>query len=371
MMFLSQRDMLSIDLYLADAQTGRGPAEGRQHGVRPALLEPRVHQLGRRVVAGQPAVRLRGRAGRASPTLVLLDVDSRQHGARDPVRGSRRDLQPVVVARRAVIAFSAQQGGWTDLFVYDLRAGRTRRLTHDAFADLQPAWSPDGNEPGVRERPVHDAAPRLADRRLPTRAAGRARAGGCARSTGAGTGKNINPQWSRDGQIYFVSDRTGHQQRLPGEPRRRRAAAGDERGDGRQRHHPAQSGDLARPGRQPPGLQRLREQQVQHLRDGGRPGGRRRAAGDGRRARSRRGCRRASDSSDRDRRRCQQNPTIGVGAAHGREHARTHPKLSLDMVGQPYVGAGVDPYGMFAGGGIASRSGATCSVTTAWGPRSR
>ena len=34
--------------------------------------------------------------------------------------------------------------GLTDLYIYDLAVSKLRRLTNDAYADVQPVWSPDG-----------------------------------------------------------------------------------------------------------------------------------------------------------------------------------------------------------------------------------
>src|SRR5205814_4614560 len=42
------------------------------------------------------------------------------------------------------LCFTGMSHGLTDLYVYDLNASQLRRLTSDAFADIQPAWSPDG-----------------------------------------------------------------------------------------------------------------------------------------------------------------------------------------------------------------------------------
>src|SRR5204862_4517817 len=42
------------------------------------------------------------------------------------------------------IAISGQDTGVSDLFLFDMESKQVRRLTSDRFADLQPAFSPDG-----------------------------------------------------------------------------------------------------------------------------------------------------------------------------------------------------------------------------------
>ncbi len=88
MMFLSQRDLLSIDLYLADAQTGKVDPEGRRHGRRPALQQHPVHRVGRRLGARQSALRLRGRQGRLAAAGDLRRGRG-QGGEGDSLQGSR------------------------------------------------------------------------------------------------------------------------------------------------------------------------------------------------------------------------------------------------------------------------------------------
>ena len=82
--------------------------------------------------------------------------------ARSSTRAGRRTA--------GAIAFSGLVGGLTDLYVYDLEADSLQRLTNDAFADLQPAWSPDGRTHRVRHRPVHHRA-RTTGGRAATRSA--------------------------------------------------------------------------------------------------------------------------------------------------------------------------------------------------------
>jgi len=107
------------------------------------------------------------------------------------------------------VAFSALSGGFTDLFVYDFDAKKLRRLTEDAYADLQPSWSPDG-------RQIAFVTDRFSTN-LDTLAAGNYRLAvvdaDSAKITALqafDTGKNIDPQWTKDGHgLYFISDHTG------------------------------------------------------------------------------------------------------------------------------------------------------------------
>jgi Tol biopolymer transport system component len=55
-------------------------------------------------------------------------------------------FNPTWAPDRNAICFTGMSHGLTDLYVYDLDVSRLHRLTNDAFADIQPAWSPDGKE---------------------------------------------------------------------------------------------------------------------------------------------------------------------------------------------------------------------------------
>jgi hypothetical protein len=107
------------------------------------------------------------------------------------------------------VAFSAQAGGWTDLFTVDVASGALHRLTHDAYADLQPAWSPDGRTLAfVTDRFSTDTSDLQAG---PYQLARFDIASGAISKLPAFPGaKHLNPQWSPDGRgLYFVSDRGG------------------------------------------------------------------------------------------------------------------------------------------------------------------
>ena len=207
-MFFSERDLFSIDLFLADAMTGEVIRK-----ITDTATDPHFETLqflgsagawdpdgGRFVV---PAVS-RGRA-----VLAIFDVANGRKDREIRIDGADEVLNPTWSADGSQIAFSGLVGGVNDLFVHDLSSGSTRRLTSDAYAEMDPAFSPDGTQLAfATDRFTTDlnvldiGQPRLAVIELKS---------GAVRQVGGFEGaKNIGPQWTRDGRgLYFLSDRQG------------------------------------------------------------------------------------------------------------------------------------------------------------------
>src|SRR5687767_14317736 len=166
--FFSERDRLSLDLFLADVKSGRIIRKIATTAANAKFdsLQP-LRSAGTWSPDGRWFAFAAVRQGRAA--LQLVDV---RHGTGNreiifPALG--QVLSPTWSPDGATIAFSALAGGWTDLYVTDVATGALRRITHDAFADLQPAWSHDGRSIAfVTERYSSDLAtlrigsPRLA-----------------------------------------------------------------------------------------------------------------------------------------------------------------------------------------------------------------
>jgi Tol biopolymer transport system component len=207
-MFLSERDRLSLDLYLADAGSGNVTKK-----IVGTAADPHFDSLQYIHSSGDwdPSGRRFAFAalGSGQPVLTVVDVQS---GARDehalPSLGEI--YNPSWSPDGARLVFSALKGGLSDLFVFTIGTKSLERLTSDAFADLHPAWSPDG-------RSIAFATDRFTTT-VETLDFGSLRIGVLELSTGRveplvpepSRAKQINPQWTPDSaQVYFVSDRDG------------------------------------------------------------------------------------------------------------------------------------------------------------------
>ena len=206
--FVSERDGLSVNLYVADAAAGAS-ARKLLTSTRDIELESLqyVHSAGAWRPDGRQIVFAAVRTGAAVLLLIDPDTGRREREIRFPQFGEV--LGPTWSPDGAAIAFSALQGGVTDLYIYELSAGTLRRVTDDAYADLQPAWSPDGRRIAfVSDRFTSDldrlafGSPRLAAVDLAS--------GALEALPAVESGKAINPQWSPDGRsLYFIADQHG------------------------------------------------------------------------------------------------------------------------------------------------------------------
>ena len=204
LVFLSERDQLSVDLFVADASTG---AISRKLLTRSADQHVESIQFVNSSGAWDPAGRrfmmsvVRGGA----PVLLVFDTRSGRREADIRLPQFGEVFTPTWSPAGNAIAFTALAGGVTDLYVYDLTSRELRQLTDDRMTDMQPAWSPDGRQLAfVTDRFSSDlpslsfGPTQLAVYDLPSQS---------IRAVQAFDGvKHIDPQWSRDGaSLFFVS----------------------------------------------------------------------------------------------------------------------------------------------------------------------
>lgn len=206
--FLSTKDLFSIDLFLADADTGRISQK-----LITTAVDPHFESLqfiksagcwdadGKRFVFAA--------VSKGQPLLTLLDVEGGKIEREIVFAEMGEILNPTWSPDGRYVAFSALVGGLTDLFIYDLKADTLKKMTHDPFADLYPAWSPDGRwiafstdrfSTDLSILSIGDYELALLD---PV-------SGEIEKVPAFNRAKNINPQWSADGKsLYFLSDQNG------------------------------------------------------------------------------------------------------------------------------------------------------------------
>ena len=206
--FFSSRDLFSIDLFLADAATGRIVRKLVDTALSTHFTSLQfISSAGSWSPDSKQFVLGGVHAGKA--VLAILDIADGDVVREIEIPEAGEILNPTWSPDGKSIAFSATVGGDSDLFVYDLSGGSAKRVTNDVYADLQPAWSPDGDTIAfVTDRFTTNAALLHAgDYRL---AVLDVSSGRISPVSTFSQGKNINPQWTPDSRsLYFVSDQNG------------------------------------------------------------------------------------------------------------------------------------------------------------------
>jgi Tol biopolymer transport system component len=207
--FLSEKDLFSIDLYLADASTGEIVRK-----LSSANSDPHIE-----------ALRYIDSSGTWSPDsrffayvvvadgdnqIVVVDSDNGVVQRRIAFDGIGAVTNPAWSPDGRYIAFSGSVGGISDLYLFDLESGETTQLTDDKHADLQPSWSPDGRTLAF----TTDRGPETNFELLTYSSFQLGLIDVSTRRVRVvpvfGDVKHINPQFSADGQsLYFISDQDG------------------------------------------------------------------------------------------------------------------------------------------------------------------
>ncbi|HYR30851.1 MAG TPA: BamA/TamA family outer membrane protein, partial [Gemmatimonadales bacterium] len=206
--YFSEKNSFFVDLYLADAETGR---------VKRRLVKSTLN-------SNYESLRFINSAGSFSPDgryfaiaakrrdrddLVILDVkkDEEVRRIRVPLNGL---TTPSWSPDGKQLVFTGYDGGLSDLFVVNADGTNLHRLTNDKYADLEPSWSPDGKTIAfVTDRsPATDfQALKFGNLRI---ALFHLDKGSIDILRNMDQGKNINPAWAPDGRsLAFVSDRNG------------------------------------------------------------------------------------------------------------------------------------------------------------------
>jgi hypothetical protein len=205
--FLSEKSLFSIDMYVADVATGR---IGRK--LVSTTSDPHFDSLQFLASAGDWAPDNRRFVFAAlhagQPVLTIVDTVNGNREGEFEFKDLGEIYNPAWSPDGTRVAFSALTGGVLDLYVYTLASKTLDKLTDDPFADLDPEWSPDGRElVWVTDRFSSN---------LDTLSFGNYRIGAMSVSSrqarqlaGFDAGRNSNPEFGSDGSLYFLATPDG------------------------------------------------------------------------------------------------------------------------------------------------------------------
>ena len=142
--FYSERDLVTIDLFLADANTGKilRKLSSRVHTTEiddfnflesAGAWSPDGKQLAYVVFS------------KGMNKLIIQEVESSRVIREIAIPGIPAFNNPAWSPDGRTIVVAGMQEGVIDLFSYDLNSGQVKNLTNDNFSEVQPSYSRDGN----------------------------------------------------------------------------------------------------------------------------------------------------------------------------------------------------------------------------------
>lgn len=207
--FISEKNIFSVELFLADAESGKIIRKLTSTSMDPHLSALRfIESSGswspdsKRFAAVVFA--------KGDNQIAIIDVENGKIKRRLSFGEIDAITNPAWSPDGNMIAFSGADGGYTDLYLYNLKTDSLQNLTQDSFSDLQPTWSPDGSK-------IAFVTDRGSDTDFKKMLFGNTKIAEFDLNSGEiellpafDKAKHISPQYSPEGNsLYFVSDYEG------------------------------------------------------------------------------------------------------------------------------------------------------------------
>ena len=206
--FLSERSLFSVDMFLADATTGKVIRQ-----LTKTAGDAHFDSLQFLASAGDWASDNKRFAIAAlsdgQPVLAILDVDTGKRLYERQFPDIGEIFNPAWSPTGDQIAFSGLKGGVLDLYLFDVKTETLTQLTNDPFADADPEWSPDGNQLAwVTDRFSSDLQTlSFSNYRIGLMDVGTRQ---IRQLAGFNTGRNTNPEFTSDGRaLFFIATPDG------------------------------------------------------------------------------------------------------------------------------------------------------------------
>jgi Tol biopolymer transport system component len=207
--YLSEKNFLAIDLYVAEAQTGKIVRRLTSTGTKNHFDQLSfINSSGSWSPDGKRFVFVAFAKGKNVFLVFNMEKGKLEH--QFSIEGVNALADPAWSPNGSTIAFSGMTEGVSDLYLLNVKTKKVLQLTHDRYADVQPTWRPDGKIlTFVSDRGVETnfetysfSKMQLVNYDIESRTV--------TPLNIFENGKHINPQYSADGKsIYFISDQDG------------------------------------------------------------------------------------------------------------------------------------------------------------------
>ena len=204
--FLSEKELFSVDLFLADAHTGKiirklGSSNSSNHFDALNFVQsagawsPDSKRVAFSVVK------------KGDHKIMIVDIANGKVKEIISPDGVEAIFSIAWSPGGNQLVFSGSNGGMTDLYLYDLSKKNVVQLTNDIYADMQPAWSPDGKTITFATDRVDASDTKKPIARNMKIAFIRVKDLSITMMPSFGETKQINPVYSPDGKsLYFITD---------------------------------------------------------------------------------------------------------------------------------------------------------------------
>lgn len=207
LIYVTEKNLLSLDWYLADARTGKNirkvlssNKEGHLDDI--TFIESSGTWSPDNKKFAIPGVR------KGKSVLLIKDVSNGKTKKLLEIKGVPYFINPSWSPDGKQIVVSGTVEGQTDLYAIEVATGKTQQLTNDAASELQPDWSPDGSTLvfATEQADMEGGKAGIWDYQL------------CLLNVKSGAKKvlpvfpgadNLNPRFDGKGNIYFLSDAQG------------------------------------------------------------------------------------------------------------------------------------------------------------------
>jgi len=206
--FLSEKDLFTIDLYLAEASSGKIIRK-----VASTLRDGHIDDFNYIESAGTWSPRSDQFAfvgiSKGQNILIIKDVNTGKSVKEVQLEGVPAFTNPTWSPNGNNIVVTGLVEGQVDLFTYNIRTERVERLTNNRYSESLPSWSEDGNQLIFSTDQLAWQTGRTNGRLAFNLATLDLREGETEMINVFPGADNMNPLFDTEGNIYFLSNRDG------------------------------------------------------------------------------------------------------------------------------------------------------------------